>query len=134
MTEYFTNNMFNYISPMLDDFELYRAYVNMFRRSDHPRPHADAAHSDHVTLLYYANSEWKRSWGGETVFFDTRGQEIVQSVLPKPGRVAVFSGSVAHSARPPLPDVDWPRLTVALKWRSTVSDMGIGDAGADKEL
>ena len=115
-----------------DDFELYRAYVNKFMRSDHPLPHTDADFRDHVTLLYYANRVWKRRMGGETVFFDAAG-EIGQSVLPRPGRIALFSGAVQHSARPPLPDVYWPRLTLALKWRRrTVGAAGAAAAAAGR--
>ena len=110
-----------------DDFELYRAYVNRFMRGDHPLPHTDADFADHVTLLYYANRVWKRRMGGETVFFDAAG-EIGQSVLPRPGRIALFSGAVQHSARPPLSDVYWPRLTLALKWRRR--DVGAAAAAA----
>jgi hypothetical protein len=49
----------------------YRAYVNNFRRGDHPAAHRDAPlGSRHLTALVYANSVWKRDWGGETMFYD----------------------------------------------------------------
>jgi hypothetical protein len=48
----------------------YRAYVNQFRRGDHPAAHRDAPlGSPHLTVLVYANREWKRDWGAETFFF-----------------------------------------------------------------
>eukprot|EP00750_Incisomonas_marina_P026147 INCI5875.5.p1 GENE.INCI5875.5~~INCI5875.5.p1 ORF type:complete len:333 (+),score=35.47 INCI5875.5:123-1001(+) len=95
----------------------YRAYVNQFRRGDHPTPHRDAAlGSPHLTVLMYANSNWKRDWGSETLFYTEGSHEISKAVRPRPGRVVFFTGGVLHSARPPLPDVVEPRYSIALKF------------------
>ncbi len=127
--------------------ELYRAYVNLFKRGDHPRAHRDSLESQHVlihplpsepprrphartpraslpaavhhqvTALVYPHTEWSHDDGAETLFYDDDG-EIVAAVRPRPGRTVLFTGDILHSARPPLPDCTRPRLSVALKWRA----------------
>ena len=99
-----------------DPPRLYRAYINRFESSDHPSTHRDAGIGEpHVTALVYANEQWQRDWGGETMFY-TEEHEVVQAVRPRPGRVVLFSGGIMHSARPPLPRVPVARYTIALKW------------------
>lgn len=104
--------------PDVPPLQLYRAYVNLFRRGDSPRAHRDAPlGANHVTCLVYANREWARDWGGETVFYDET-HEIRRAVRPRPGRAVCFTGGLMHAARPPLPEVNTPRYTIALKWEA----------------
>eukprot|EP00658_Telonema_sp_P-2_P005601 TRINITY_DN12102_c0_g1_i1.p1 TRINITY_DN12102_c0_g1~~TRINITY_DN12102_c0_g1_i1.p1 ORF type:complete len:123 (-),score=13.65 TRINITY_DN12102_c0_g1_i1:200-568(-) len=102
---------------------LYRGYINRFAPGDHPRAHRDAAQgSEHVTCLIYANGEWPRDWGGETVFYDER-HEISHAVRPRAGRAVLWKGGVIHSARPPLADAGAARFTIALKWAVEPPDL-----------
>jgi len=52
-----------------------------------------------VSILYYGNLRWNSNWAGDTKFFSSR-KEIGHSVLPRPGRVAVFPSHVLHAAAP----------------------------------
>ena len=81
-------------------------------------PHADLPRSSNgVTVLYFANSRWPRDWGGEIVFFDSRG-EAVFAVSPKPGRIVAFRADIEHRAGTPLRDCLDERLTLAFKFAS----------------
>lgn len=76
-------------------------------------------HQDHPekensrTLLIYAHAIWARNWGGETLFF--KGEDIVESVYPKPGRAVVFPAHIDHVARTPSRESSELRITIAYK-------------------
>lgn len=67
------------------------------------------------TVVVFCNEHWATCWGGELVFYDSRKQDIIKSVLPKPGRVVVFDGHIPHSARSPAASCDQLRATIAFK-------------------
>lgn len=54
-------------------------------------PHIDLPYP-HYSLIYYVNDST-----GDTVFFDNN-KNIIKTVTPKKGRVALFDGSILHSA------------------------------------
>jgi len=85
--------------PNNEDFVLDRVYANAYTASDSPRPHQDSLASDGITILYYANTEWDWSYGGETVFFDSASKDVVKAVLPKAGRFVIFDPFIFHCAR-----------------------------------
>lgn len=98
--------------------QLYRSYINMVRYGDMSYPHCDASRkSRDVTALLYANDEWHRKYGGETHFYDYAGDNLC-AVLPKPGRLVLFRGSIEHSGSAPSRICALPRYTVAYKFRS----------------
>ncbi|WP_194792506.1 2OG-Fe(II) oxygenase [Pseudomonas sp. UFMG81] len=68
-----------------------------------------------LTVVLFCNEHWATSWGGELVFYDHRKENILKSVLPKPGRMVVFNGHVPHSARSPAATCDQLRMTLAFK-------------------
>jgi len=76
-------------------------------------PHIDS--SQGVSVLYYANKEWEVPWQGETFFFE--GGEPLFVVAPRPGRVILFDGSIAHRGTPPARDCYEPRLNVVFKYK-----------------
>ena len=92
--------------------ELRRAYVNLNRYGDMQYSHQDALEG--VTALLYANSEWKDSWGGETVFHDDSG-EPVYIVVPKPGRLVLFHPYILHRGGVPSRECWDARVSVAFK-------------------
>ena len=76
--------------------ELGRATINMSLITDtyFAHPHKN------ITLLYYANPQWKEEWAGETLFFNETVSEVVFTSIYKPGRIILFDGSIPHSLRP----------------------------------
>ena len=59
-------------------------------------------YEDEYTLLIYLNQNWTENHHGETVFLsDMDGSEVIFAVRPRYGRVAIFHGTIPHSARPP---------------------------------
>ena len=71
--------------------------------------------NEKYTVLYYANSEWDKDYGGETLFYDAINLEIVAAIKPIPGRFVVFDSAIPHSARPPQMNCPYKRYTVATK-------------------
>jgi SM-20-related protein len=97
---------------------LERAYVNQVRYGDMTYPHTDASgKSRNVTAIFYANDSWNRQFGGETNFYDYRGENLC-AVLPRPGRVVLFHGSIEHNGSPPTRITTLPRYTVVFKFDS----------------
>jgi SM-20-related protein len=81
----------------LPEYTVVRAYSNSYTYGTEGYLHTDSSIDDDRTVLVYLNTEWKRDWAGETVFFD--GDDIVKSCLPKFGRIVVFPSSMEHVAR-----------------------------------
>lgn len=98
----------------IQQLHMYRVYCNAHVSSDLPLPHVDSKHEGERTILYYGNSEWKPEFAGETVFFEN--DEIVRSILPRPGRIVLFDSTVKHCARVQTRQFTGLRLTVAFKY------------------
>jgi SM-20-related protein len=49
------------------------------------------------------------------VFYTPQRDDIVRSVLPRPGRIAVFDGRIPHVAREPNRIAPVVRYTIAMK-------------------
>ena len=102
-------------------FAIERMYVNAYTYGDCPTIHVDNDQPGGFTVLYYANEEWNAKWSGETVFYTPTCDEIVQAVLPRPGRIVVFDGRVPHVAREPNRISPVVRYTIAIKLLSRAS-------------
>lgn len=50
-------------------------------------------------LLYYINLDWQDGWGGETLFYDADGKEIIYGSRYTPNRVIVFDGNIPHTIK-----------------------------------
>lgn len=110
--------------PTLDavrDFEdgagyrIYRSYCNHAAYGDMLFIHTDTQPGEQgLTALWYIAPEWNVEWGGETLFYNSQ-QDAVAVVTPKPGRLVVFDGSIAHVGRPPNRMCYAPRYTLAFK-------------------
>lgn len=77
--------------------KLIRAYVNGYTYGTEGSIHIDSTITGNKTHMIYINTEWKPHWAGETIFLVN--DEIFRSILPKPGRLVEFSGSIPHCAR-----------------------------------
>jgi hypothetical protein len=56
----------------------------------------------------------ERGWSGETMLYD-HNQDAVACVTPRPGRLAIFDGTILHAGRPPNRICYAPRYTLAFK-------------------
>lgn len=98
-----------------DKYELHRAYINMCHYGDMEYPHMDCqANEEDITVLYYANTKWDYTWGGETQFYEK--MEVVSSISPKPGRFVLFDGNIEHVGTIPTRVCKESRLTLAMKY------------------
>lgn len=95
----------------------YRVYTNAVTYSDVAFVHRDSGDHEHVTILMYPNLDWAPELGGETVFYTEDGH-IAASVSPKPGRLAIFHGSIMHKGSPPGRLFYGQRYTMAFKLSS----------------
>jgi len=65
------------------------------------------------TFVVFMNTSWEASWQGEAVFYDAMETSIRWSVIPEPGRLVVFDGSIPHWGRAPARRCPALRLTLA---------------------
>lgn len=102
------------------EYRIYHMIINANTYGDCPTLHTDIPQNevdprDYYTILYYANDEWNPDWAGETVFFNSARDEIVRSVYPRPGRLAVFDSHISHASRAPSRLCTTVRYTIAIK-------------------
>lgn len=57
--------------------------------------HIDSKEKGDKTFLYYANIQWHKDWGGETLFCNDKG-ELEIAVEFKPNRVVIFDNHIEH--------------------------------------
>ena len=67
------------------------------------------------TLLLFGNDFWPTPWGGALNFYDEEINDVIRSVLPKPGRAVIFPGEIPYNANAPSPISRLMRMTVAFK-------------------
>jgi SM-20-related protein len=97
-------------------FRAYRAYTNLVLPGDLLYTHFDCTPDQRdCTALWYLCTQWHREWSGETVFLDSN-DEIAASIMPKPGRLALFDGRIRHAGRPPSKNAEQARYTFAIKF------------------
>jgi SM-20-related protein len=95
----------------------YRVYTNFASFGDVLLTHFDALpDTRELTALWYLCEQWDVEWGGETMFFDSKGDAQV-AVTPKPGRLLLFDGAIRHAGRPPNRNCPVGRYTFAVKLR-----------------
>ena len=73
-------------------------YASGYVFGTHHELHSDYPKDWGITVMFYLNKVWDVSYGGETIFINNSG-DITNSVIPKPGRVVIFDGSIPHAAR-----------------------------------
>jgi hypothetical protein len=82
----------------LNSHRLHQVRVNLTTNSEKNLIHTDRKG---LTLLYYANVDWKLEWGGHTLFMDDKLEEVETVTLYKPGRIVVFDGTIPHMIMTP---------------------------------
>jgi hypothetical protein len=78
----------------MKDRRLVNTVINCDTMSD---THYGHTHQPQEVLLYYANTEWKDGWGGETFFFDKNGKDIIFASGYTPNRIIHFDGEILHN-------------------------------------
>jgi SM-20-related protein len=79
---------------------LSRCYANGMPGGVEGGLHLDSNIATHLTAIYYPHQSWEPDHGGETLLFNAKGDEIIAAIYPRPNRLAVFSGTTPHVARP----------------------------------
>lgn len=97
--------------------EIQRQYINFSTSETVDLMHIDSRPNavNEYTILHYANFIWDKNWHGETVFYNSIGEEILLSTMIKPGRIVVFDSTILHSARAPSLFAEYARYTIASK-------------------
>ena len=108
------------------DVPVKKCLYNCFRHEDCPKPHVDSQVEQGVTYLIYVNPDWNITMGGETLFIDNETDEIIKSVLPRPGRMIKFQSIIPHMARPPVRDAFPRRYSLVFQTHPTDS-FSLGD-------
>ena len=107
----FFNKIQNIVSKR---FLLLNVYANGQTYGQSGAWHLDSDSAEDYTFLYYANCNWKTTWGGETVFkFD----DTIKYFLPKPNTALLFPATIWHYAKSPSRDFCDLRTTLAFKLR-----------------
>lgn len=65
------------------------------------------------TILFYPHYKWDKSWGGALEILDD-DDNVIESLLPLPGRIIYFDSSVKHRALAPKV-YDVPRISLAYR-------------------
>lgn len=79
---------------------LSRCYANRMPTGIGGGVHLDSDCKEHLTAIYYPQADWCADHGGETLFFNRSGTEVLKAVVPKPDRLVIFPGTIPHAARP----------------------------------
>ena len=102
-----------------DHFAPYRVYTNFASFGDVLLTHYDSLpDTRELTALWYLCEHWDLEWGGETMFFDAKGDTQI-AVAPRPARLVLFDGAIRHAGRPPNRNCPIGRYTFAIKNRAT---------------
>lgn len=95
-----------------EKFSLIKVYANGQTYGQDGYWHLDSENSNEYTFLYYANLNWKVTWGGETVF---NVDNSIISFIPKPNSGLLFPANIYHYAKSPSRDFYDLRTTIAFK-------------------
>lgn len=65
------------------------------------------------TILFYPNLEWNSELGGELEILDDN-DNVIESILPLPGRIVYFDSTIKHRALDPK-EINIPRFSIAYR-------------------
>ena len=108
---------------------LSRCYANGMPSGVEGALHLDSNVDTHLTTIYYPHLSWHPNFGGETVFFDKSGADIVAAVYPRPNRIVMFSGTIPHVARPV--SRQGPDLRITLMFKTMPVEDAIAQAARE---
>jgi SM-20-related protein len=94
---------------------LARCYANGMPSGIEGSVHLDSNIDGHLTTIYYPHPEWQPNFGGETLFFNADASDLTSALYPKPNRLAIFSGTIPHVARPTSHRFTDLRITLMFK-------------------
>ena len=102
------------------EYRIYHMIINANTYGDCTTIHTDipADNDDpqgYYTILCYANNTWDPDWAGETVLYTQNRDDIIKSIYPRPGRIAVFDSRIPHASRAVSRLCTLVRYTVAIK-------------------
>lgn len=105
---------------LFDLLKLERVYASAVPYGTVHEPHKDYLNylQGGITVMYYLNHNWDLKFSGETVFFND--QEIIKSIIPKPGRIVLFDGNITHCARDVRRDVNDLRMVLTFKYEINI--------------
>jgi SM-20-related protein len=82
----------------------YEAHFAVYEPGAYYRRHLDAFQGSRnrvVTTVCYLNTDWEADDGGELLIYPTEGERPLQTVMPRPGTLAVFlSDRFPHEVLP----------------------------------
>jgi len=94
-------------------------YINYGNNSTVDFIHCDnynlLSKNNNYTILHFANHTWNPNWHGNLLFFNDECTEIIQGIVPTPGKVVIFDANLNHSATPCNIKAEYPRYTIATK-------------------
>lgn len=94
---------------------LSRSYANGMPAGIEGGVHKDSTIPSHFTAIYYPHLAWDPTRGGETLFFNEDGSDVIGVGYPKPNRLIIFSGVIPHVARPLSSRANDLRITLMFK-------------------
>lgn len=111
-----------------DNMSYPNIYINGQTANQEGTIHQDNVDENALTILYYpillnhdpSNYFWDIHWGGETLFYNDKKDEIIKSVLPKPNRLVIFPGSIPHRASAPTKYMGSDQLRISLAFKCFV--------------
>ena len=98
----------------IDRKQIVNNLVNCVTSADYNVIHTDGGH---LTVILFANLDWKLEWGGHLLFMNKQKTEAEKTVLFKPNRVVVFDGELPHAAMTPNGCCPYFRYTYAVQYQ-----------------
>ncbi len=90
-----------------------RIYLNGATFGQQGYLHVDSFEYTSRTLLIYCKPEWKKEWGGGTLFDCDDGSEKI--FFPRPNSGVYFDSTIFHHSQPSSKDFNGLRVTLAYK-------------------
>ena len=90
-----------------------RAYINLSNKETVCVEHVDDD-SFGMSMIYYPNTTWNLNWGGETMFFNSK-KEVSMTSIVKPNRAIFFDPRILHTGRAPTFAAKANRYTIVYK-------------------
>ena len=107
---------YSHIKHHLDDYTITQARINLSTIQDKNRFHCDTGAEHNLTMLYYPNMEWEKSWGGQTLFSNLTNDTLEWVSFYIPGRIILFDGSRPHSINPPTIHSPTHRFSIVIQY------------------
>jgi Rps23 Pro-64 3,4-dihydroxylase Tpa1-like proline 4-hydroxylase len=110
------------------DFTIGVCYLNHYGQLARVNKHTDGAIEDGFTILFFPNTFWEDTWGGDIKFYNEEGSNHYSFDF-KPGRVIIFDGRLSHQVMPITAYAKRDRFSIAVKGRfgqnGTPDDLGV---------